>query len=45
MRDLAVLEATACNEAMNVAQDAYIFNVCVASDCLEVVKNPAAPAI
>jgi hypothetical protein len=35
----ASLEAMACREALSLAQDLHLQHLCVASDCLEVIKN------
>jgi ribonuclease HI len=39
----ATLEAMACREALALAQDLNIQKICVASDCLEVIKNLTQP--
>lgn len=37
--DPASLEARACNEALALALDLHLDSICVASDCIEVVRN------
>lgn len=37
--DPTILEAYVCNEGMNLAKDCYVSRLCLASDCLEVIKN------
>ncbi|KAK1683351.1 hypothetical protein QYE76_044199 [Lolium multiflorum] len=39
----ATLEAVACREALALAQDLSLSHVCVASDCLEVIRNLQQP--
>ena len=37
--DATILEAQACCEALSLASDLQVQSICVASDCLEVVRN------